>query len=99
MYPAAAAWAGWAADAFSTTPMQHLRPGILRLEDLLMGAYKGWLWPPIDASIGGKGTWPGALKGLWGPEVGAKGWCGLVRPGPTLRPSRVPAPPQLGVVP
>ena len=100
IYPASTARACWAVEAYHTVPLQHLRPGILRLEDLLIGAYEGWHWPPVNAPTREAGVWLGAVTGLLGPELGATGarimdalpWTARPGfPGPPLWPLRAPA--------
>ena len=54
VYPGAAERTGYAADARPTAALYYLRPGILRMEDVLMGSYEGRQWPPLDPSLLGK---------------------------------------------
>ena len=55
--------AGWAVDAFPTAPLQY--PGILRIEDLMIGAYEGRQRPPLDASHKGNALSLGSVAGRW----------------------------------
>ena len=54
VYPGATERTGWAADACPTAALQSLRPGILRMEDLVMGAYEGRQRPPLYWTLFGK---------------------------------------------